>query len=58
MSSGFHEFQFDEELETAISGFTDEGRKDPKDKAFTNLTYEDVYWASKIANPLVRHLST
>ncbi|CAI7995568.1 Talin-2 [Geodia barretti] len=52
MSSGFHEFQFDEELETAISGFTDEGRKDPKDKAFTNLTYEDVYWASKIANPL------
>jgi hypothetical protein len=55
MSSGFHEFQFDEELESAISRFTAEGRKDPKEKTFNNLTYEDVYWASKITNPLVSH---
>ena len=43
-----------QELESAISRFTENGRKDPKDKTLNNLTYEDVYWASKIANPLVR----
>ena len=42
-----------QELETAIGRFTEDGRRDPKDKTLTNLTYEDVYWASKIANPLV-----
>lgn len=52
MSRGFHEFQFDEDLESAISGFTAEVRKDPKERTFKNLTYEDVYWASKIENPL------
>ena len=44
-------------MESTISGFTVEKKKDPKDRTFNDLTYEDVYWASKIANPLVRHLS-
>ena len=43
-------------MESAISGFTVEKKKAPKDRTFNDLTYEDVYWASKIANPLVRHL--
>ena len=43
-----------QDLESAISGFTAEARKDPNEKTFKNLTYEDVYWASKIENPLVR----
>ena len=42
-----------QDLESAISGFTAETGKDPKEKTFKNLTYEDVYWASKIENPLV-----
>ena len=37
----------------AISGYATEVKKDPKEKTFKNLTYEDVYWASKIENPLV-----
>ena len=47
-----------QELESAIGGFTVESKKDPKEKTFKNLTYEDVYWASKIENPLVHQTHT
>ncbi len=48
-------YQFDEELEAAISDFATQTKMDAKiRRALTSLTYEDVYWASKIENPLVR----
>ena len=44
-----------QELESAISDFAAQTKIDAKDRrALTSLTYEDVYWASKIENPLVR----
>ena len=43
-----------QELESAISDFAAQTKIDAKDRrALTSLTYEDVYWASKIENPLV-----
>jgi hypothetical protein len=57
----YNEFQFSEELELAISEFAPQATvKDVKDrKALTDLTYEKVFWAGKIENPMVgaeRHL--
>ena len=47
-------YQFDEELESAISDFAAQTKIDAKERrALNSLTYEDVYWASKIENPLV-----
>lgn len=43
-----------QDLESAISDFAAQTKIDAKDRrALTSLTYEDVYWASKIENPLV-----
>lgn len=48
------EYQFDDEMESAISVFAALTKKDAKvRRALNTLTYEDVYWASKIENPLV-----
>ena len=53
---GCAEYQFDDEMESAISVFATQTKRDAKvRRALTSLTYEDVYWASKIENPLVRH---
>ena len=42
------------ELESAISDFAAQTKKDAKERrALTSLTYEDIYWAGKIENPLV-----
>lgn len=50
------EYQFDDEIESAISVFATQTKKDAKvRRALNSLTYEDVYWASKIENPLVRN---
>lgn len=47
-------YQFDEELEAAISDFATQTKLDAKiRRAINTLTYDDVYWASKIENPLV-----
>jgi hypothetical protein len=49
------EYQFDDEMESAISMFATQTKKDAKvRRALNSLTYEDVYWASKIENPLVK----
>ena len=49
------EYQFDDEMESAISVFATQTKRDAKvRRALNSLTYEDVYWASKIENPLVR----
>ena len=48
------EYQFDDEMESAISNYATLTKKDAKvRRALNSLTYEDVYWASKIENPLV-----
>lgn len=48
------EYQFDDEMESAISVFATQTKRDAKVRRTLNsLTYEDVYWASKIENPLV-----
>ncbi len=49
------EYQFDDEMESAISVFATQTKRDAKARrALNTLTYEDVYWASKIENPMVR----
>ena len=51
----YTEYQFDDEMESAISVFATLTKRDAKvRRALNSLTYEDVYWASKIENPLVR----
>lgn len=53
------EYQFDDEMESAISVFATLTKRDAKARrALSTLTYEDVYWASKIENPLVRREDT
>lgn len=48
-------FQFSEELETAISEFAPQVMREVKDqKILSHLTYEKVFWAGKIENPMVR----
>ena len=48
------EYQFDDEMESAISVFATQTKRDAKVRpTLSSLTYEDVYWASKIENPLV-----
>ena len=50
----FTEYQFDDEMESAISVFATQTKRDAKGRrALNSLTYEDIYWASKIENPLV-----
>ena len=50
----YNEFQFSEEMELAISEFAPQVVKDVKDrKALSDLTYEKVFWAGKIENPMV-----
>ena len=50
----YNEFQFSEELEVAISEFAPQVVRDVKDrKSLTDLTYEKVFWAGKIENPMV-----
>lgn len=50
------EYQFDDEMESAISVFATQTKRDAKGRrALNTLTYEDIYWASKIENPLVRN---
>ena len=45
---------YTQDLELAISKFAAQTKLDPKGRrALTSLTYEDVYWAGKIENPLV-----
>ena len=52
-------YQFDDELESAISDFATQTKMDAKvRRALNNLTYDDVYWASKIENPLVSSMTT
>ena len=49
-----NEFQFSEELELAINEFAPQAVKDVKDrKTLSDLTYEKVFWAGKIENPMV-----
>lgn len=49
------EYQFDDEMESALSVYATQTKRDAKvRRALNSLTYEDVYWASKIENPLVR----
>ena len=49
------EYQFDDEMESAISVFATLTKRDAKvRRALNTLTYEDVYWASKIENPMVK----
>lgn len=51
------EYHFDDEMESAISVFATQTKRDAKvRRALNNLTYEDIYWASKIENPLVKKL--
>ncbi len=49
------EYQFDDEgMESAISDFATQTKRDAKQRrALTALTFADVYWISKIENPLV-----
>lgn len=50
-------YLFDEELESAISVFVAQTKMDAKVRRdLSHLTYDDVYWASKIENPLVNKL--
>ena len=54
ISRMYNEFQFSEELELAISEFAPQAVKDVKDrKTLSDLTYEKVFWAGKIENPMV-----
>ena len=47
-------YQFDDDMESAISIYATETKRDAKVRlALTNLTFADVYWISKIENPLV-----
>ncbi len=49
-----NEYQFDDEMESAIRVFATLTKRDAKERRGLNsLTYEDVYWASKIENPMV-----
>jgi len=49
------EYQFDEGMVSAISDFATQTRRDAKQRrALSTLTFADVYWISKIENPLVR----
>lgn len=53
------EYQFDDEMESALSVFATLTKRDAKvRRALNTLTYEDVYWASKIENPMVPKLLT
>ena len=54
----YNEFQFSEEMELAISEFAPQAAvKDVKDcKTLSDLTYEKVFWAGKIENPMVSAL--
>ena len=55
ISRMFMEFQFSEELESAISEFAPQTMREAKDqKILSNLTYEKVFWAGKIENPMVK----
>ena len=54
ISRAYLEFQFSEELESAIREFAPQATRDVKDrKLLSNLTYEKVFWAGKIDNPMV-----
>ena len=54
ISRAYPEFQFNEELESAISEFAPQTMREVKDrKLLSNLTYEKVFWAGKIENPMV-----
>ena len=55
----YNEFQFSEELELAIGEFAPQPAvKDVKDrKTLSDLTYEKVFWAGKIENPMVSALA-
>ena len=54
ISRMYNEFQFSEELELAISEFAPQAVRDVKDqKILSALTYEKVFWAGKIENPMV-----
>ena len=55
ISRAYLEFQFSEELESAISDFAPRTVRGAKDhKILSTLTYEKVFWAGKIENPMVR----
>ena len=48
------EYQFDDDMELAIHDFAIQTRQEAKQRrALSALTFDDVYWASKIENPLV-----
>lgn len=51
ISRMYNEFQFSEELELAISEFAPQTERDRK--TLSDLTYEKVFWADKIENPMV-----
>lgn len=54
ISRASQEYQFDEELESSFSDFASPSLEDSQERrALKHLTYEDVYWASKIENPLL-----
>ena len=59
ISRMYNEFQFSEELELAIGEFAPQAAvKDVKDrKTLSDLTYEKVFWAGKIENPMVSALT-
>ena len=50
-----NEYQFDDEMESTDGVFATLTKKRSKARrAINTLTYDDVFWASKIENPLVR----